>query len=381
MRRLLRSCYQALPRPVDKQLRRLSRALNGVVRGREDAVQVLLDPEPVNLSHVHVTEFVQEEYKWPKAVIRSELGKSNQFIDQGFSLAYFDGAIVAGDGRAFDSRHRLIEESLATHDYQAINPGRWAHVVSREIPGTALALNWWSGNSNLYHWLRDVFPRAFALSALDDRPIKLIVPAETKPFQRHGIDALVRRFPLIETVEIGHGDKYRVEHLIQPCLNPYVRGNGYLRPELANFVRSTYLDGVPVGEPVDVAYISRSTVGSRRLLDERDVLARVQSEFEVQIFAIEQLPFLEQLRVMAGVRVLTGVYGAGLVHLLFTRQEGLLELHNGDSRETHFSTLSVGCRSPYAVVQGGLADNRQDFRLGAEGAEEMIAALFSLRRT
>ena len=375
----MRLCYQALPRPVDKQIRRLSRVLNGVVRGRESAVEVLLAPELVSLSSVGVSEFVQEEYKWPKAVIRSELGESNQFTDQGFSLAYFDGAIVAGDGRAFDSRHRLIEESLATHDYQAINPGRWAHDVSREVSGTALALNWWSGNSNLYHWLRDVFPRAFALSALSNHPITLIVPAGLKPFQRHGIEALVRKFPLIKVLDIGHGDKYRTEHLIQPCLNPYVRGNGYLRPELVNFVRSTYLDGVPVGELVDVAYISRSTVGSRRLLDEQDVLARVQSEFEVQILAIEQLPFLEQLRVMSGVRVLTGVYGAGLVHLLFTRQEGLLELHNGDSKETHFSTLSVGCDSPYMMVRGGPADDLQDFRLGVQGTKELISALSEMR--
>ena len=364
---------------MDKQFRRLSRVLNGVVRGRESVVEVLLAPELVSLSSVGVSEFVQEEYKWPKAVIRSELGESNQFTDQGFSLAYFDGAIVAGDGRGFDSRHRLIEESLATHDYQAINPGRWAHVVSREIPGTALALNWWSGNSNLYHWLRDVFPRAFALSTLSDHPITLIVPAESKPFQRHGIDALVRRFPLIETVEIGYGDKYRVEHLIQPCLNPYVRGNGYLRPELANFVRDTYLSGVPTGDPMDVAYISRSTVGSRRLLDESDVLERVQKEVQVRVLAIENLPFREQLRLMSGTRILMGVYGAGLVHLLFTRREGLLELHNGDSKETHFSTLSVGCDSPYMMVHGGPADVMQDFRLGVQGTKELISALSEMR--
>ncbi len=375
----MRLCYQALPRPVDKQIRRLSRVLNGVVRGRESAVEVLLAPELVSLLSVGVSEFVQEEYKWPKAVIRSELGESNQFTDQGFSLAYFDGAIVAGDGRAFDSRHRLIEESLATHDYQAINPGRWAHDVSREVSGTALALNWWSGNSNLYHWLRDVFPRAFALSALSNHPITLIVPAGLKPFQRHGIEALVRKFPLIKVLDIGHGDKYRTEHLIQPCLNPYVRGNGYLRPELANFVRDTYLSGVPTGDPIDVAYISRSTVGSRRLLDESDVLERVQREVQVRVLAIEHLPFPEQLRVMSGTRILMGVYGAGLVHLLFTRREGLLELHNGDSKETHFSTLSVGCDSPYMMVRGGPADDLQDFRLGVQGTKELISALSEMR--
>jgi hypothetical protein len=82
---------------------------------------------------------------------------------------------------------------------------------------------------------------------------------------------------------------------------------------------------------------------------------------------------------MSGVRVLTGVYGAGLVHLLFTRQEGLLELHNGDSKETHFSTLSVGCDSPYMMVRGGPADDLQDFRLGVQGTKELISALSEMR--
>jgi hypothetical protein len=73
--------------------------------------------------------------------------------------------------------------------------------------------------------------------------------------------------------------------------------------------------------------------------------------------------------------VLAGVYGAGLVHMLFTRKGGVVEIHNGDSMETHFSTLAAGCSVPYYLVQGGPADRAQDFALSRPQTDVLIATL------
>jgi hypothetical protein len=378
MKWLIMRCFQLLPGPAGRFIRQFSRVMNGVVRVSDGDTLKLLEQRQISFTEVGVTTFVQESYKWPKSVIKSELGPANRYTDKGFSLACIDGAIVAGDGRVFDSRYRLIAESLATHDYQAINPGRWANTVSREITGRVLALNWWSGNSNLYHWLRDVFSRSFALTALPDEPITIIAPNRPRPFQQHGLDALVRLFPRCQIVEVAFDEKVRVEQLLQPCVNPYVRGNGYLSLEVADFIRDVYLNELVPAEHTKIAYLSRQTVGSRRLLDEKEVLDRVSQEIPLRVLAIEQLPFPEQLRLMANTSALAGVYGAGLVHILFTLRKGLVEIHNGDSRETHFSTLSVGCGVPYRQVQGGSADRLQDFRLGKGGTEAFLAALVSM---
>ena len=375
MKRLVQRLFQALPKSVDAWLRSMSLKINGTVQAGMYSTHQLLAPSDVEFGSHGIDEFVQESYKWPTSVIRTPLGGGHQFHDAGVRYATVSGAVLAGDGRAFDSRHRLIVESLATHDYQAINPGRWAHVPTRELPGQVLALNWWSGNTNLYHWLRDVFSRAFVLTGLSGESITIVCPRNPAPFQRHGLEALLRRHPGCRLVEVDPSEKVRVEMLVQPCVNAYVRGNGFLRREVADFIRDTYLDGVKFGPGVDLAYISRSQVGSRRLLDESEMLKRVSERFPIQMTRIEQLPFADQLSMMSGTKVLMGVYGAGLVHVLFTRRGGLIDIHNGDSRETHFGTMSAGLEVPYAMVQGGPADRNQDFHLGDRGIDSLLATL------
>jgi capsular polysaccharide biosynthesis protein len=377
MKRLVQRLFQALPKSVDAWLRSLSLKINGAVLVARGSSRQLIAPSDVGFGSQGIVEFVQESYKWPTSVIMTPLGTDHRFHDVGVSVATVRGALLAGDGRAFDSRHRLILESLATHDYQAINPGRWAHAPTRELSGPVLALNWWSGNTNLYHWLRDVFSRAYVLTGLPGEAVTIVCPKDPAPFQRHGLDALLRRHPGCRLEEVDQFEKVRVETLLQPCVNPYVRGNGFLRREVADFIRDTYLDGVEPGQGVDLAYISRSQVGSRRLLDELEMVKRVSERFPIQVTRIEQLPFADQLSMMSGTKVLMGVYGAGLVHVLFTRRGGLIDIHNGDSRETHFGTLAAGIGVSYAMVQGGPADRNQDFHLGDRGIDTLLATLES----
>ena len=375
MRRLVQRLFQALPKSVDGWIRSLSRKVNGTVSARGNSERQVLPPMDVEFLPHGISEFVQESYKWPASTIRTPLGRGGSFHDAGVGMALFASGMVAGDGRAFDSRHRLISESLATHDYQAFNPGRWAHSPSFELDGRVLALNWWSGNTNLYHWLRDVFARAYVLTQLGDGPITILCAKDPRPFQRHGLDALLRRFPNCQLHELDLSEKVRVENLVQPCMNPYVRGNGYLRREVADFIRDIYLDGITAGEETAVTYISRAEVGSRRLLDEPEMIERVSAVLPLRVTRIEQLPFHEQLSLMAATNTLIGIYGAGLIHVLFTKREGLVEIHNGDSRETHFSTLSAGLGVPYSVVQGGPAKQNQDFALGTLGIDELLLRL------
>jgi hypothetical protein len=380
MKRLAQRLFRLLPKPIDGMVRSFSRKINGTISAHDLVVSQVLPPEIIEFSKSHISEFVQESYKWPTSLIRTPLGSGSSFRDAGVGIANFADCVVAGDGRAFDSRHRLITESLATHDYQAFNPGRWAHSPSLELDGPVLALNWWSGNTNLYHWLRDVFARAFVLTELHDEPINIVCTKDPRPFQRHGLDALLRRFPQCRLHELEPSEKVRVENLVQPCMNKYIRGNGFLRREVADFVRDIYLDGVAVKQETALVYISRAEVGSRRILDESELIDRVSQRFSIHVSQIEQLPFADQLSLMAGTKVLMGIYGAGLIHLLFTKRNGLVEIHNGDSRETHFSTLSSGLGVPYAVVQGGPANRNQDFRLGNRGIDELLSILERMKK-
>ena len=376
VKRVAKRLFQSLPGPLDRLVRASGRRVFGVRQHRSKAESVL-GPLEVRFDSPRVDAFVQETYKWPKRVLTVSVGTAGVYRDPGVAVVRVPGAIVAGDGRAFDSDHRLVAESLATHDYQAVNFGPWTQRPDTEIDGPAINLNWWSGSTNVYHWLRDVFPRAFALTHLfADDSFTIIGPSAPTPFQQHGFDALLRRFPGARYVGLDYGRKVRVEALIQPCMAPYVRGCGYLRPEVATFVREVYLAGVsPAILPTRHTYISRANTSSRRLVNEAEVLERIHERIPLNVLRIEELPWRDQLAAMSATNVLAGVYGAGLVHMLFTRGGGVVEIHNGDSVETHFATLAAGCGVPFVSVQGGPADRMQDFSLSNRQTDVLIAAL------
>ena len=376
VKRVAKRLFQSLPGPLDRLVRASGRRVFGVSHHRAKA-DLILVPLDVRFESPRVDAFVQETYKWPKRVLTVPVGKTGVYRDPGVAVVRLQEAVVAGDGRTFDRDHRLIAESLATHDYQAVNFGPWTQRPDTEIDGPAINLNWWSGNTNVYHWLRDVFPRAFALAQLPaDDSFTILGPIAPTPFQQHGFDALLRRFPGARYVGLEYGRKVRVETLIQPCMAPYVRGCGYVRPEVAKFVREVYLSGVaPATLPAPHTYISRANTSSRRLVNEAEVLERIRERIPLNVLRIEELPWRDQLAAMAATNVLAGVYGAGLVHMLFTRGGGVVEVHNGDSAETHFATLAAGCDVPFVSVQGGAADRTQDFSLSSQQTDVLITTL------
>jgi capsular polysaccharide biosynthesis protein len=376
VKRVAKRLFQSLPGPLDRLVRASGRRVFGVRHHRSKADSVL-GPLDVRFDSPRVDAFVQETYKWPKRVLSASVGKAGVYRDPGVAVVCLSGAVVAGDGRTFDRNHRLVAESLATHDYQAVNFGPWTQRPDMDIDGLAINLNWWSGNTNVYHWLRDVFPRAFVLTHLSaDEPFTIIGPTAPTPFQQHGFDALLRQFPGARYVGLDYGRKVRVETLLQPCMASYVRGCGYLRPEVARFVRETYLaDVTPATLGAPHTYISRANTSSRRLLNEAEVLERIAERTPLNVLRIEELPWRDQLAVMAATNLLAGVYGAGLVHMLFTQGGGVVEIHNGDSAETHFSTMAAGCGVPFISVQGGPADRNQDFALSVAQTDVLITAL------
>jgi hypothetical protein len=222
-----------------------------------------------------------------------------------------------------------------------------------------------------------VFSRAYVLASVSSNTAFAIIgPSDPTPFQQHGFDALLNRFPQARYVGVKYGHKVLVESLLLPCMAPYVRGCGYLRPEVVGFVQDAYRSGVaPADLPTSTTYISRANTASRRLVNEAEVLERIGERVALNALRIEELEWREQIAVMQSTNVLVGVYGADLTHLLFTRGGGVVEIHNGDSTETHFSTLAAGCGVPFAGEQGGPADRLQDFALSTNQTDVLIGVL------
>lgn len=323
-----------------------------------------------------MTAFVQESYKWPVRPVKTSLDGDRWFVQGAFRYGRVPNAMVAGDGRVFDRRGRFVVDSAPSHLGRVINPGPLRPPLSRRIEGTVLNLNWWAGNGNIYHWNRDVLSRAFVLRHLADEEVVLLLPRDARPHQQHAASQLATMFPTCTIDVLGDGEWVEVGQCIVPSQGPYRLGSGYLHPEVASFVRDVNLTGLaPDGPSIDVAYVSRAKSLHRKIRNEHELVDRLRSEAGAEILELEDVPYRQQMALMQRVGTLVGVYGAGLTHAYFTCGSGLVEVHNGNTRETHFATLAMSRGVPYAQVQGGECDRRQDFDLDARGRDEVLRAV------
>lgn len=322
----------------------------------------------------------EENYKYPVKIKRSSCNCGHHLQPE-FGYGCVVDGVVSGDGRVFDRRHRLVSESVASHHQPqyASNPGILRTRKASQKSGCALNLNWWSGNTSFYHWNRDVFSRAFVVTALDpSTPLNVVIPPNRLPFQEYALNQLSMIYGNIHLIEQHLGEWTRYDEVVVPRCNSTDVGSGFLHPEVADFIRSVNFYNIPeTTEKVPVLYISRAKASHRRLLDEGLLIERLSRIVPLKVVSIEDFSYVEQMRLMSGVGVLVGPFGAGLTNILFTKRLALVEIHNSDSRETHFATLSLACKSRYVQIRGGRSDLYQDFYLGQLGIDAVCKAVTS----
>jgi len=337
---------------------------------------VILPALTFSIREFGMNRLQQETYKFPVGII-SDGGFDGVHDHGAFRWSIFNNAFVAGNGRVLDSRARLVLDSVASHRQKVTNPGWLRAASARRTEGTILNLNWWPGTGNIFHWNRDVLSRAFVLTC-ESRPpaVTLVVPEGLLEYQRHAVERLVSIFPDCEWRTQAFDEWRRADSVIVPSTHPYPVGSGFLHPEVADFVREVNTHLVPnASQDVRVLFVSRRKSKHRRVLDEDNLISALQKVSAVSVAYLEDLSYEQQMSLMQSVDILVGPYGAGLTHILFTRRRGLLEIHNGDSQETHFSTLALACRSPYVQVRGSNSNAQQDFTLGPNGIESVCEAL------
>lgn len=385
LRRRLRRLYQLLADSsvstsrsgrLGAMVSRATRAVFGSRRIDRHALSTLIPSARVEVEYPWMSAFVQEDYKWPVRVIHTPIDGDRWFAQDPFQFGRVEGALVAGDGRVFDRRGRFLVDSAPSHLSRVIHPGPLHPPVSQRIEGTVLPLNWWAGTNNIYHWNRDVLSRAFVLRHLADTPVTLVFTRHMWSHQKHAASQLANLFPKCRVAHVDYGEWIHVDECIVPTQGSHRLGSGYLHPDVARFVRDVNIAGVePSGSPIPVAWVSRAKSKHRRITNEEDVVRSLQRVADVSVLELEEYDYPSQMALMQRVDVLAGVFGAGLTHAYFTRGAGLVEVHSGNSRETHFATLAMSRSMPYVQVLGGECERNQDFEVDAAARDSVVRAV------
>jgi glycosyl transferase family 61 len=162
------------------------------------------------------------------------------------------------------------------------------------------------------HWMLDTLPRLALLEKSGIAWDKLVAPQATR-FQRDTLRLLGVDASRIIAERDLHIEAAR---LVVPTL-PGLPGNP---PRwVCDFLRSRFLPLAPPSTRSDrKIYISREKAQTRHVLNEREVMQALEARGFERVL-LEDLPFLEQVRLLKESQVVVSPHSTGLTNLLFCR--------------------------------------------------------------
>jgi capsular polysaccharide biosynthesis protein len=240
----------------------------------------------------------------------------------------------------------LVRESMLTTNLIA-NPKHWALIKAASLgrarrlaPGILGALPW---SHNFYHWLVEVLPRLQMLEACDPA-LPVYLPRSSPPF----VAASIRRLGLQDRVRWLADGFYEAESLVVPTRLSEAE---YPTSVAVDWLRERFLDGDLPADARGLIYVSRRDANIRFATNEIEV-ERAMVRLGFQPVVLSSLDLASQVRVMSSARCVVGAHGAGLSHLAFVADGGMVV---ETIQEAHFAPCFYNLASLRAADYGCLA--------------------------
>lgn len=241
------------------------------------------------------------------------------------------------------------------------------------------------GESGYFHWINSILPRLWLLEKAGINPnLKLYLYAPPS-FQQDSLRFI--GIPESRLLQARPGNVvFRKLHFPAPLI---VGGSHWNRPrEIMPFFDALIAKAMadkPV-KPTRLLYLSRSDAPVRRLMNEKEVFARLQKH-GFEFVATAKMAFADQVRLFASAKAVISVHGAGLSNVAFMRPGmKVLEIVSPDRLWPTFRSLAVrrglhyGCIVGDRVVPTGadqIAAGNNDFKVTAAVVEEAARAILA----
>ena len=136
--------------------------------------------------------------------------------------------------------------------------------------------------------------------------------------------------------------------------SPPGRHHDVLAARVARRLRSHFAGDVePSGARL---HVSRRLARFRAIANESDILP-VLERHGLRHVVLEEMPFADQVRLLAGARFLCGPHGAGLTNMMFMHEGGaVLELRQPEGPPLCFLELAAACGHAYRYLACEPAD-------------------------
>lgn len=216
------------------------------------------------------------------------------------------GNVFSRDGRI------VIGASLTVrhHRHEYYIPSRLFPRISKAGRVAVLTC---SRQDNYYHWLSDVLPRLHMIRSQGLAPDRWYV-WRNKAFQAETVSLL--GVPEAAIVDATTFELVDAETLIVPFHE--IKFQFEFPRWIYEFLRASFLPaaGEPRGAPVRRIYVSRAGARWRSVVNEAEVLARLEP-LGFRRVSLEGMSFLDQVCLFREAEVVVGPHDAGLTNLVF----------------------------------------------------------------
>jgi tetratricopeptide (TPR) repeat protein/capsular polysaccharide biosynthesis protein len=207
------------------------------------------------------------------------------------------------------------------------------------IDGTVALLSGLAGHV-YYHWMFDILPRIASIerSGIDlDRIDWFVVNNLDRPFQKETLNFLG-----IPTAKILASDRFthiQARELIVPSFPGYL---DWVPSGTIEFLRQTFLakidlNKIKYGKRI---YISRARAKSRQVINEREVVEKIE-QYGFQKVFLEEMSVLEQVSLFANAEIIIAPHGSGLTNIVFcSPRTKIIELFSPNYLRTDYWMIS-----------------------------------------
>lgn len=168
-----------------------------------------------------------------------------------------------------------------------------------------------------YHWMFDILPRLELLRRSDLKFKEIdwfVVNSLSKPYQQETLNLLgIAQDKIIESDRHSH---IQASELIVPSFPGYL---DWVPEGTIKFLRETFLPQINSNRNNQnhaKIYVSRARAKNRRLVNEIEVSQLLTKSGFVTVF-LEEMSFLEQVKIFANAKMIVSPHGSGLTNLVF----------------------------------------------------------------
>lgn len=249
------------------------------------------------------------------------------------------------------------------------------------LDGVVIPTAWGHTAWNPCHWTLEACALLSVLDVMESpSDCTVLLPPRPGPFEQASMEALSHRHKGLRIVRPQSGDLLQCDQLILPVwdLPPH---SSLLPSRVTTFIDQL---GKQIGEnsssltECDLVFVSRAKASRRRLREEAQLIDLLGERFSVLSVVLEDHSHSEQIRMVQSGRVVAGVHGAGLVHLAWAGDSGLVEIlptPYETTRHYQYATLTIARDLRYRCVLGGEPNLREDFSLSEWSQGRVVAAV------